>query len=378
MVSFVKSFQGYRKLCQLPPDKRKIVFYSEGKNYWVNFKDTVKCLINNYELTVCYVTSDLNDPRLNEESPKFIPVYIGDEFFRILMFRNLRADLLVTTLPDVGSFHLKRPLGVGKLVYMHHSLSSMNMIYRAHAYDHYDVIMCVGAYHEYETREMEEYFNTHNKLLIKAGYPALDDLLEKLGKHEKTHQVNIKPIVTIAPSWQEDNIIETCADELIDSCLKSGFTVQLRPHPITLKYGHKAIDKILDKFKSNVDFVFDNNSGGFNSYLQTDVMVTDWSGTAYKFAFSTLKPILFINTPIKDHNPHYRDYKNIPVEIKWRDSIGVSLDLCDAKLAGVAIEKLLSSDLSNDIRKIRDENIYNLGNSAAFCAESIIKLLQPS
>lgn len=377
-MSFIKSFYGYRKLCKLTPDKRKIVFYSEGKNYWVNFKDTIKSLIDNYDSVVCYITSDLNDPRLNEESPKFIPLYIGGDFFRILMFRNLQADLLITTLPDIGSFHLKRPADVGKLVYMHHSMSSMNMIYRANAYDHYDVIMCVGAYHEYETREMEEYFNTHNKLLVKAGYPALDDLLAKIAKQESVRHINAKPIITIAPSWQEDNIIETCAEELIGSCLESGFIVQLRPHPITLKCGRDKLNKILDRFKSNADFVFDNNSGGFNSYLQTDVMVTDWSGTAYKFAFSTLKPVLFINTPIKDHNPHYKDYKNIPVEIKWRDCIGVSLDLCDVKLAGKTVENLLSSDISDNICKIRDENIYNLGNSAAFCAESIVKLLKPS
>ncbi len=47
---------------QLPNEMRSIIFYSESKNYWPLFKGLIDGLIDESELTVCYITSADDDP----------------------------------------------------------------------------------------------------------------------------------------------------------------------------------------------------------------------------------------------------------------------------------------------------------------------------
>ena len=45
-------------------------------------------------------------------------------------------------------------------------------------------------------------------------------------------------------------------------------------------------------------------------------MISDWSGSAYEFAFGTLKPVIFVDVPKKVNNPEYIKFKNKPIEIE--------------------------------------------------------------
>ena len=54
--------------------------------------------------------------------------------------------------------------------------------------------------------------------------------------------------------------------------------------------------------------------------------MTDWSGIAYEYSFTTLKPTLYINTPMKVMNPDYEELGIEPFDITVRDEIGISVD----------------------------------------------------
>ena len=43
-----------------------------------------------------------------------------------------------------------------------------------------------------------------------------------------------------------------------------------------------------------------------STIFEADLMITDWSGIAYEYAYTTCKPVLFIDTPMKIMNPEYK------------------------------------------------------------------------
>ena len=58
------------------------------------------------------------------------------------------------------------------------------------------------------------------------------------------------------------------------------------------------INKIKIKYFSSNDIVFN-----------ADLMITDWSGITYEYAYTTKKLVLFIDTPMKIMNPEYEKMK---------------------------------------------------------------------
>ena len=84
------------------------------------------------------------------------------------------------------------------------------------------------------------------------------------------------------------------------------------------------------------------------------MLITDWSSIGYEYAYTTKKPVVFINTPMKIMNPNYKDIKVEPINIWSREIIGKSLDV---------------NDLKND-------SIYNLGDSAEKGALYLIDIVK--
>ena len=113
---------------------------------------------------------------------------------------------------------------------------------------------------------------------------------------------------------------------------------------------------------------------GHGSILESDVLITDWSTIAEEFSFTTLKPSLFIDTPMKVINPDYEQVGITPTDITLRNQIGRSLDPADlSDLEDVIDDMVTNSSSWNDrIRKIRDGFIYNLGHGGEAAGEYIL------
>ena len=76
-------------------------------------------------------------------------------------------------------------------------------------------------------------------------------------------------------------------------------------------------------------------------------------------------------------NPNYKELSSVPVDIELRDKVGISLE--ETALEGLrpAVEKLLfDNQFSRDsLRQMKEEYIYNVGNSGKVGAEYIINRL---
>ena len=109
-------------------------------------------------------------------------------------------------------------------------------------------------------------------------------------------------------------------------------------------------------------------------------MISDWSGVALEFAFVFEKPVLYIDVPKKINNHDFHEIPEIPIEISIRDKIGKIILPSNIDQIPTEIENLKekSSEIKEVIRTIRNEKIFNIGNSEKSAAKSVIDLLNQS
>ena len=373
--SFNSELNDLKKFENLDQTEKQIVFYSENQDSMFIFKSLIEELINQ-DITICYVTSSKDDPNLKSSNEKIKTFCIGEGIMRTKFFLNLKADILIMTMPDLGTSYVKRSkVYPVHYVFMFHAIASTHLVYKKNAFDNYDSIFCVGNFQIDEIRSREKLYKLDAKNLIETGYSHLDNLIKKYSTNKQI-PINDPIQVLIAPSWSDDGLFETAIEKNISILLDSGFKVTLRPHPMTQKKSEKKINFLNQKFSSNSNFILEKNIPNFDSFMKSDIMITDWSGAAIEYAFTLERPVLYIDVPKKIHNPDYEKLPQIPLEISIRDKIGEIISLSDMEVLPEKIQILCQNPdiIKSKIQKIRGELIGNLGNSSKLEVEFILKL----
>ena len=372
MKTFFKEFQGYRAYKKLPKSYKKVVFYSESFQDWHHLKPLLNALLDD-DIAVTYVTSDDRDPGLLKLSNKYRSIYIGKGFFRILFFQFLRAKLLILTMMDLNNLELKRSMHPVHYVYIFHSLTSTHMVDTEKSFDHYDTIFCAGPHQKKEIELREKNKDLKAKNLIPYGYPRIEKLIQLSSKPK-----NEKKVILLAPTWGEQSIINLMGMEICSIIINQGYSLILRPHHETIKRSPQLIDEIENKYSHLETFRLVREMGDAQSLLQSDLLISDWSGTAIEYAFGLEKPIIFIDIPPRVRNPNWREIQSEPLEMSIREKVGRVI--CPSKLDELpsSISQLLNEDQisSSLIKSLREEFIYNLSDSEIIGREEIKKLLK--
>ena len=360
-------------------EDRSIVFYVENEHYTIYLKSLIETLVNEYGLKVSYVTSSKTDPLLKSTNKNISSFYIGDGIVRTKFFINLRADVLVMTMPDLETFHIKRSkIYPVHYVYIFHSLSSTHYIYRKTAFDNFDTIFCTGNYQIIEIQEREKKFNLAKKKLVKHGYGRLDTLINEVQSTNVRKNASNNKVVLIAPTWGPNGLIETKGQEIVHILLDSGFNVILRPHPMTIKKSNNIIQKIEKEFKDNLNFKLETDIRNTESFFLCDCMISDWSGVAIEYAFALEKPVLYVDVTQKMVNSDANDIEIIPLEKKIRAQVGDIVSLSEISKIPSKIENLWlnSPQIKKQIQKIREETVFNIGNSGKAGSKYLVQLLK--
>ena len=134
----------------------------------------------------------------------------------------------------------------------------------------------------------------------------------------------------------------------------SGGCVRIYRQRTDIPFSPENITTLETDFSSNV------------TIFTADLVITDWSGIAYEFSFSTLKPTLFINTPMKVMNPDYKEIDVVPFDIEARDQVGISVDTDALDTLPDAVYRLLTEEVYSKeaLKKVREKYLYNVGGSA--------------
>ena len=370
----------YRRF--LKTQDKKIVFYSEKNGFYKYYKNIIEEIIRRTNIVIHYITSDPEDEVFGMESGQFKPYYINENRMIVLMMK-METDIMVMTTPDLENFQLKRSYVKKDIeyIYVPHDVNSSNLTFHKNALDHFDTIFTSGPKNRDEIAEREEKFELPKKNLIEWGSSVIDDmtvsygqmLLEESGEGEQGNQKTI----LVAPSWQADNIMDSCIGQMLDRLAGTNHHIIVRPHPQYVRHFEARIDALAEKYRA-YDVVFQKDFSSNKTVYMADLLITDWSSIAFEYAFSTLKPVLFVNTPMKIVNPDYQELDTVPIDIELRDRVGISVAPGKIEEEIVpAVERLLADEqFSRDsMRKLKEEYIYNNGESGKAGAKYIIDRL---
>ncbi len=359
---------------------KHIVFYSEGSGFYKYFRGAIEWMLNHSDIRIHYVTNDPNDQifALAEAHPRIFPYFIGEKKAITLMMK-MDADVVVTTLGDLDNFYIKRSYVRKDIeyVYMFHHMTSMDMTSTVGEYDNYDTLLCTGPHQIDEMRVIEAHRNIKEKKLIACGYDLLDrDISEWAIHQDEIEGSKDRPQILLAPSWQEDNLLDSCVDELITSLLGKGYRIIVRPHPEYTKRYRPRWEALQARFAdiSAEELVFEQDFSTSDSILAADVLVTDWSSVFCEFCFTTLRPAVFINTDPKVRNPNWREFGIDSTDISLRNRVGKALDKDElGRFSGIVEDMLSHKDQWRDeIEEIRNGFVFNLGHGGQAAGEYLL------
>ena len=367
------------KFNQLDLDERSIVFYSEDISSFVHFEQIIHELTEKMGRQICYVTSAKDDPILKNQNEKIRAFYIGLGATRTKFFMELKAGVLVMTMPNLETYFIKRSkFHPVHYVYVFHSIVSTHRIYRKGAFDHYDSIFCVGPHHVKEISSTESVYDLNHKNLIQYGYGLLDSLqAKKLTKQQEMNTKDGRKKILIAPSWGKQNLLESKGLELVKILLDAGYHVTVRPHPMSIKKSSKIIKKIKEKFKGNADFILETNTSSFDQLFSSYALISDWSGIGFEYAFVCERPVIYVDVPHKNNNPDYNKIPYESLESSIRNLIGKVISPNELE----DIPKIIESTYENvdhfkiKVKEVRDQTVFNFGQSGIKGAQAIVKIL---
>ena len=180
-----------------------------------------------------------------------------------------------------------------KKIYIHHDIydtpiADNNKIYQLkNKLNKYDYIFV-------PTKDSYNFFLKLLKSEVKIreiGYIKLD-ILRKLKKKltvQKSKNIIVAP--TNIHSFKDFSIKKQLS-KLIEIILQNTSSkVILRPHPSNRD--DLFYVKLINKFKENKNFKCDFTNNYLNVYLDSAMLITDISGTAYTYAFLTNNPVIF-------------------------------------------------------------------------------------
>ena len=372
-MNIISSFSGYfyfLKKIRLTKNK-KVVFYSESKNYRNYFIDLINALSKRDHVTVIYLTSDINDMDLMEQNIK--PIFIGSGIFRLLLFAFLKCDMMIMTLTDLGNHEIIKSKNCKNYLYMFHSLVSTHKTYTHNAFKNFDTILTNGEYQKTELEYCENLFNLPRKKIINTGYVYLEKL-----KKEKKDNANPKKIL-FAPSWNKSNknLFNDYSYEIIDELIDKNFSITLRTHPELIRTANKKITSLKNKYKNNKNFEINLNISDLNVLNDSLILITDNGGMALEYILVQKKPVLFINYMDKIHNNFYDQVKLETLEEKFKKKFGFIMQVSDLKNINLKIKEAIANfeKNKNEINNFASDNGVVLENQTINAEKTIVDLL---
>lgn len=370
-----KEKEDYKKFFSIT--NKHLVFYSENNGYFKYYKGIIDYLLENTNIIIHYITSDYNDNIFElEKNNKNIKAYYIEEKKLITMMMKMDADVVVMTMPDLQNYHIKRSYVRKDIeyIYIPHGMNSLNLTMKYKSMDNYDTIFAVGKYQKEEALKTDE-LHKLNRNLVEWGYCLLDDMIEK---YENTQETNNRTTILIAPSWQKDNIVDLCIEELLNELKNENYKIVVRPHPQHVRHMVEKFEHMKEKFRENENIHIQTDFSSNDTVFNADLVISDWSGIAYEYAFTTKKPVILIDTPMKIMNEKYEELEIEPFNIWSRYEIGEVVKLDNIKSISSIVYNMLKNqkDYSKKITKLVEDSVYNIGKSGEVGAEYIIKAIQ--
>lgn len=345
-----------------------LLLYSEGNQYWPFFEP----LLNELEkrkIDTEYYTSGKDDLCFEKKYQYIHPTFIGKGNRAYAKMAFVKAEIVLMTTPGLDVYQLKRSKYVKKYVHFYHGLGD-HCGYRLFGADYYDTLLTDNEINGTYIRELEKKRHLPKKELVIVGNILLDELQKRIAKIkiQKTKQKTI----LLSPSWGKESVLYQCGQELIDELLKTPYQIIIRPHPQMKIDNPKLLEDLQQKYPSNTklhwDFEFDN----LPSMLKSDVMISDFSGIIFEYAFTLKKPVITFNQNLNLEQYDVSDLDKPTWKYMLGDKIGQRINkehICEIEQI---LDRLMKQKIGSVIQKEADQFWKEQGK----CVENIVDYVE--
>lgn len=348
------------------------VIYSEGKKYWSTFCPILE-EFEKRKVTVTFYTSEEDDPVFSQSYQSIKPQYIGQGNKAWMKLSLLSADVCLMTTPGLDVYQLKRSKEVKYYVHVFHGIGD-HCDYRLFGLDYYDALMLTTPLNEPYIREIEAKRHLPAKTLVVAGAPDLDYMAANLPEppEKKQHFT-----VLLAASWGPEAILAKYGANLIDKLAATDWDIIIRPHP-QMKISEPALlTRLQERYKDNKHVRWDENPNNMIAMSQADVLISDFSGIIFEYAFLFNKS--FVYTEFNNNRPIYdaSDLEHPTWKADLLNKIGFELKQ-DNFTHIVDIAQTAAKDTRKlaEIQKAKAQIWSNPGRAAGIIADFLIQKQQ--
>jgi hypothetical protein len=278
------------------------IIYSEGKQYWNVFKP----ILDEFEsrgINLLYLASQEDDPVFSREYQFIKSEFIGDGNRAFARLNLISAAVVLMTTPGLDVYQLKRSKNVKHYIHILHAPSDATM-YRMFGIDYFDSVLLTGEYQAKDIRALEKLRGLPEKRLITAGCTYLDVYAEKIRQITKESEHPFT--VLVSPSWGPSALLSKYGCKLLDPLVKTGWRIIVRPHPQSKKSESQILESLEGKYKNTANVLWDYERENIYSLAKADIMISDFSGIIFDYAFLFDKPVMYVKQRI-DLRPYDAD-----------------------------------------------------------------------
>ncbi len=351
--------------------KRKlgIVIYSEGNQYWNVFSP----ILDEFErrgVPVTFFTSSPSDPALAKEWQCVAPEFIGEGNKAFAKLNFLEADVCLMTTPGLDVYQLKRSRGVSHYAHVLHAVDDATS-YRLFGLDYFDSVLLSGEYQKKAIRELEAKRGIREKELIVAGCPYLDMLSARLALIKRDESAGFT--VLVSPSWGPSALLSRYGEKLLDPLVKTGLRVIVRPHPQSKKSESAMLSNIERRYEGKTNLEWDYSSENVATLARSDVMISDFSGIIFDYAFLFDRPFFYAAADYDDAIYDSSDLEETPWKFKAISEMGIELSETMFPDIGSLVKSAATNpELAERRNSARETAWQYRGTSAARIADFLV------
>jgi CDP-glycerol glycerophosphotransferase (TagB/SpsB family) len=273
------------------------------------------------------------------------------------------------TTPGLEVYQLKRSKLCGHYSHILHDTGDVTF-YRLFGIDWYDSILLSGEYQKNDIRKLEEIRNLVQKELFVVGSTYLDDYADKIQNLpiEENHAFT----VLVSPSWGPGALLSSLGEKLLDRLKASEWRIIIRPHPQSKKSEGEMLKRLEDKYTS---FIWDYKAENMDSLSKADIMISDFSGIIFDYAFLFNRPVLYHNASFNKEMYDAGDIEHEPWKFEAVERFGIKLSENDLPRIREIIQDAVSDTaLQGERLKAKETAWQNRGQSGKAVVDALLSI----
>ncbi len=387
-------------------DRIPYLIFSDSKRYW-NVFEPIADEFERRKIPLVYWTVSEDDPALAKSYSYVKCSYIGTLNQAVPKLNLMDVGICLSTTPGLDVYQWKRSRNTSWYVHILHAAADATL-YRMFGLDHYDAVLLSGEYEAEQIRALEKIRHLPAKDLQITGLTYLDEMKKRA--EALPPRTDHTFTVLLAPSWGQSSILVRYGDKIIESLLRTGYKIIIRPHPQSRTSDKKVLDSLMAKYPDGTSYSggaqqtgipaaaahqtgepgagaqqtgkpgagaqqtgipaaggqiswnYDNDN--FHVLSESDIMISDFSGVIFDYTLIFDRPLIYADTHFDKSPDDAAWLEEEPWTFKTLPTIGVPLREEDfPRIKDVIDDAAASTALAEGRDKARAATWQHIGES---------------